>query len=158
MATDVVLSAELGTFTVSIEGDRLRVVETGEEFSVSEIPPDRFSVAGEAGKWTMAAARLGESVWIGVDGHTLEFKIGGTPAQAPGAHRDRDALTPPMPATVVRIHAHTGQRVDTGDTLIVLEAMKMELPIRAPRAGTVRAVHCAEGQLVQPGDALIDLE
>jgi biotin carboxyl carrier protein len=41
---------------------------------------------------------------------------------------------------------------------LVLEAMKMELPVRTPRAGVVQAVHCAQGELVQPGVALIDLE
>jgi 3-methylcrotonyl-CoA carboxylase alpha subunit len=39
----------------------------------------------------------------------------------------------------------------------VLEAMKMELPIRAPREGIIAAVHCEPGELVQPGVALVDL-
>jgi len=40
----------------------------------------------------------------------------------------------------------------------VLEAMKMELPLRAPQDGTIAAVHCSEGQLVQPGIVLIDFK
>ena len=44
------------------------------------------------------------------------------------------------------------------DVLIALEAMKMELPIRAPRDGVVKAVHCQPGELVQPGQVLLDLE
>ena len=48
--------------------------------------------------------------------------------------------------------------VTEGDTLIVLEAMKMELPIKAPRNGVVKAVHCAKGDLVQPGVNLLELE
>jgi 3-methylcrotonyl-CoA carboxylase alpha subunit len=63
-----------------------------------------------------------------------------------------------MAATVVRIAVTPGDRVEDGDVLIALEAMKMELPIRAPRAGIVRAVHCREGELVQPGQVLIDFE
>jgi 3-methylcrotonyl-CoA carboxylase alpha subunit len=47
--------------------------------------------------------------------------------------------------------------VKAGDTLVVLEAMKMELAIRAPRAGVIRAVHCQEGALVQPGTVLIEM-
>jgi 3-methylcrotonyl-CoA carboxylase alpha subunit len=64
----------------------------------------------------------------------------------------------PMPATVVSIDAAAGQTVSEGDTLIVLEAMKMELPIKSPRSGVIKAVHCAKGDLVQPGVSLIELE
>ena len=64
----------------------------------------------------------------------------------------------PMPATVVAINATPGQAVTEGETLIVLEAMKMELPIKAPRSGVVKAVHCAKGDLVQPGVNLLELE
>jgi 3-methylcrotonyl-CoA carboxylase alpha subunit len=64
----------------------------------------------------------------------------------------------PMPATVVAINTAVGQAVHEGDTVIVLEAMKMELPIRAPRTGVVKAVHCAQGDLVQPGVNLLEIE
>ena len=64
----------------------------------------------------------------------------------------------PMPATVVAIHAAPGQHVNEGDTLIVLEAMKMELAIKAPRSGVVKAVNCATGELVQPGVDLLELD
>ena len=64
----------------------------------------------------------------------------------------------PMPATVVSINASKGQSVNEGDTVIVLEAMKMELPIKAPRRGVVKAVHCAKGDLVQPGLVLLEIE
>jgi biotin carboxyl carrier protein len=40
----------------------------------------------------------------------------------------------------------------------MLEAMKMELPITAPRAGRVKSIHCREGELVQPGVPLLELE
>jgi 3-methylcrotonyl-CoA carboxylase alpha subunit len=63
-----------------------------------------------------------------------------------------------MPATVARIQAQVGQRVRRGDTLLVLEAMKMELPVRATADGTVTAITCAEGELVQPGVPLIEID
>ena len=71
---------------------------------------------------------------------------------------DGRGLASPMPATVVRVIAEPGLRVSRGDTLVVLEAMKMELSIRAPHDGLVQAVHCTEGQLVQPGVVLVDLD
>ncbi len=73
-----------------------------------------------------------------------------------GAHHE--SLMAPMPATVVRIQASVGQPVTRGETLLVLEAMKMELPVRATSDGTVTAINCSEGELVQPGVALIDID
>jgi 3-methylcrotonyl-CoA carboxylase alpha subunit len=66
-------------------------------------------------------------------------------------------LMAPMPATVVRIETEIGKQVARGDTLLILEAMKMELPVRATSAGIVRAINCAEGDLVQPGVVLIEM-
>ena len=72
-----------------------------------------------------------------------------------GAHQQ---LTSPMPATVIKVLVAPGQAVRHGDTLVIVEAMKMELPIRAPGDGTVKAVNCREGELVQPDRALVELE
>lgn len=66
-------------------------------------------------------------------------------------------LTAPMPATVVKVLVAMGATIRRGEPLLVLEAMKMELIIRAPRDGVVTAVHCREGDLVQPERVLIDL-
>jgi 3-methylcrotonyl-CoA carboxylase alpha subunit len=158
MARTLVLSSEFGEFNVVIETDRVRLTDANESFVVHEQPADRFSVVSDTTRWTMAAAQSGDSVWIAVDGYALQFTIDNTSKEVRGSLRDRDALTPPMPATVVRVQVKAGQQVEQGDTLLVLEAMKMELPIRAPRAGTVKTIRCAEGQLVQPGDALVDFD
>ncbi len=62
-----------------------------------------------------------------------------------------------MPATVTQVHVSPGQPVKAGDVLITLEAMKMELPIRATVDATVAAVHCRTGEMVQPGSPLVEL-
>ena len=49
-----------------------------------------------------------------------------------------------MPATIVKVLATPGQAVKAGDTLVIVEAMKMELPVRAPSDAVVKAVHCRE--------------
>jgi biotin carboxyl carrier protein len=63
-----------------------------------------------------------------------------------------------MPATVLSILAPVGQTVRSGDVVLMLEAMKMELAVRAPRGGVVTAVHCRTGELVQPGVTLVEIE
>ena len=100
----------------------------------------------------------GDEVWVTVDGEVFVFQVTHGTRRSQAATSAQDAFSPPMAATVVRIAVKPGDRVEDGDVLIALEAMKMELPIRAPRAGVVRAVHCREGELVQPGQVLIDLE
>ncbi len=69
-----------------------------------------------------------------------------------------EALTAPMPAKIVKVAVAPGAAVKKGDTLIVLEAMKMEMPVRASGNAIVKAVHCREGELVQPETVLIELE
>ncbi len=71
---------------------------------------------------------------------------------------EQDALTAPMPATVLAIHVAPGQEVERNEVVMVLEAMKMELPIRSPRDGVVKAIGCQVGELVQPGATLLELD
>jgi biotin carboxyl carrier protein len=68
------------------------------------------------------------------------------------------SLTAPMPATVIKVLVTTGQAVKAGDTLVIVEAMKMELPVRAPADASVKAVRCREGEIVQADQTLVELE
>ena len=63
-----------------------------------------------------------------------------------------------MPATVRAVLVSVGDQVTEGQTLVVLEAMKMELPLRAPKTGRVAQVRCAPGELVQPGAPLVEMQ
>ncbi len=66
-------------------------------------------------------------------------------------------LTAPMPGRIVHLHVKKGERVKHGDTLLVLEAMKMEHSILAPRDGIVEAIDFAVGDLVEEGVELLAL-
>jgi acetyl-CoA carboxylase biotin carboxyl carrier protein len=61
-------------------------------------------------------------------------------------------------AMVWKIEVKAGQQVSAGDTLIVLEAMKMEIPVTAPRGGVVAAILVSEKQMVAEGEALALLD
>jgi biotin carboxyl carrier protein len=67
-------------------------------------------------------------------------------------------LTAPMPATVLKVLVAPGAHVKKGEPVIVLEAMKMEWPIRALADGVLKTVHCHEGELVQADQALVEME
>ena len=60
--------------------------------------------------------------------------------------------------TVVKIARKPGDAVQPGDVVIVLESMKMEMPVEATEVGTVREVRCKEGQSVSEGDVLAVIE
>ena len=55
---------------------------------------------------------------------------------------------------VFQVTARAGDSVAAGDPVIVLESMKMEIPVEAPRAGTVKEIRVAEGQTVQEGETI----
>jgi biotin carboxyl carrier protein len=125
--------------------------------TVTPIGAGIYRVTDGQRHWTVAVAGPPDNRWVWIDGQVLHL---GVPQRTPGARgRSGDqSLSSPMPATVVRSNVSVGDQVVRGDTLLILEAMKMEVPIRAPRDGTVKAVHCEPGELVQPGVNLIELD
>ena len=60
--------------------------------------------------------------------------------------------------TVWKVECEVGQEVDEGDTLVILESMKMEMPVEAEDGGKVASIECQEGQSVSEGDTLVVLE
>ncbi len=97
----------------------------------------------------------GDTTGVFQDGFVYEV-LAPAGARRRGAH-PVGSLTAPMPATVIEIKVAAGDLVTHGDILVVLEAMKMELPVRAPGDGRVTAIHCRPGDLVQPDTSLLDL-
>ena len=60
--------------------------------------------------------------------------------------------------TVWKIECEVGQKIEEGDTVVILESMKMEMPVEAEDDGTVKEIVCEEGQSVSEGDTLVVLE
>jgi biotin carboxyl carrier protein len=126
-------------------------------FTVVPIGDGVYRVSDVSRSWVVAVAGPPDNRWVWVGGQVARLD----PPAAPGRARGRSAsheLAAPMPATVIRVMVEPGATVARGDTLLMLEAMKMELPVRAPRDGVVRAVLCRVGELVQPGVNLLELE
>jgi len=78
------------------------------------------------------------------------------PKRGSGGHAT--SVTAPMPAAVVRVNTTVNARVRKGEVLVVLDAMKMEMPVRADADAVVKAVHCRAGDVVQADTVLIELD
>jgi acetyl-CoA/propionyl-CoA carboxylase, biotin carboxylase, biotin carboxyl carrier protein len=158
-------------FTGSSLQVHTRWIET--EFA-GDIPP----YAGTPGDGTERAER--ERVTVEVGGKRLEVTLpagfqaagGGTMTSAPGAGPARrgarrgrgggaapsgNALVSPMQGTIVKIVAAEGQQVSAGDTIVLLEAMKMEQPLTAHKDGTVRGLTVQVGETVSAGAVICEL-
>ena len=123
-----------------------------------------------------ATAPFDQLEWMIVDGRPLELvferdlrwvRCGN--ALLPLEIRDAEAavarpisgdgrVKAPIPGQIVRVFVEPGQRVEPGQPLLVLEAMKMENEIPAPRVGTVAALNVVPGQGVALGELLLEIE
>jgi 3-methylcrotonyl-CoA carboxylase alpha subunit len=138
-------------------GDKTVVVNDA-DFVVEALGEGRYIVHDHARRWRVVVAGPPDDRWVFVAGRSERVEL-----VAPGRSRARSRarahdMTAPMPATVTSVLVEPGAAVEKGETVLMLEAMKMELPIRAARSGVVRAVLCRPGELVQPGTALVELE
>lgn len=79
------------------------------------------------------------------------------PAAAPVSAASGDAMTAPMPGTILRLLVNIGDEVKENQPLMILEAMKMENEVVANHAGKVAGMHVNQGQVVNAGDALITI-
>jgi biotin carboxyl carrier protein len=156
-----------GTFSVRFGDKTHRVTITaGGEAQVDDGAPLLVSAEGEdvvtvrAGDKTqrVVVSAAGDRRHVFVDGEIYDLTVGAEAAGRPRAARaGADHLEAPMPAKVTAVLVEAGQQVRKGDVLLKLEAMKMEMAVRAPRDGTVTSIACRVGELVQPGVGLLEL-
>ena len=153
MGRILILRDSRGEYRVTI-GEKGRVSIDGVTMTATVSTRGEVRVGETGHAWVSSS---GDIRWVFLDGEVFEIEV------QPEGRRRRAAVghgshTAPQPATGVRVEVSPGAAVRRGDTLIILEAMKMELPIRASADGIVKGVHCKPGDLVQPGIALIDME
>jgi biotin carboxyl carrier protein len=146
-----------GVHAVELAGaDEVRI--EGRRYRLERLDPHRVAVYGDDGSRAIVShAGTAVAPWVFAAGRPWRFDVAAAGARARAAGPADQDMTAPMPATVVTIAAPPGTRVSAGDPVVVLEAMKMELVIRAPRDGEVAAVHCSVGELVPPGTRLAEL-
>ena len=165
----------MGRFAVKLDGkERIVELEDGAKPRVDGVEIDVDVVAAEPGSWilrrgseqTMAIVdRANGKLTVeirrpGADPLVLATEVAdarrakiAAPVRGPG-DATPVTLRSPIPGRVVKLLVKPGDAVTAGQTLVVLEAMKMENELRAPRAGRVADVRCAAGAAVEAGQDL----
>jgi 3-methylcrotonyl-CoA carboxylase alpha subunit len=121
-------------------------------------PRGRLDLERDGRRLSAYVARSGQRRYVGLAGETWTFQ---PPEPRRGGHEGRSdggSLTATMPGRVLDVLVAEGDSVQKGDTLVLLEAMKMELRIQAPALGQVTRVLCAAGQVVERGQLLVELQ
>src|ERR1700690_3137394 len=97
--------------------------------------------------------------WVTLNGRTFILtKSANAKPRIGTGHDHASELVAPMPGQVRSINVKEGDTVNQGQTLLVLEAMKMEIRIQAPRNGRIKALHVKQGQTVEREQVLIEME
>lgn len=164
-------------YVVEVNGERIALaleeggVRIGAEFlhahlaDVEGTPVQLVRLDGEVHRVTVrrGGSRGAYTLWI--DGYRYQVEaldertraIRDLTASTAGPAGPRP-LVAPMPGMIVRVHVREGDRVEAGQGLIAMEAMKMENELRSPSIGVVRRVHVEQGQAVDKGAMLVELE
>jgi 3-methylcrotonyl-CoA carboxylase alpha subunit len=103
-------------------------------------------------------ARSGQRRYVGLSGDTWVLQPPEPRRGSREGRSDGGSLTATMPGRVLDVLVAEGDSVQKGDTLVLLEAMKMELRVQAPSDGQVARVLCAAGQVVERGQLLVEFE
>jgi acetyl-CoA/propionyl-CoA carboxylase, biotin carboxylase, biotin carboxyl carrier protein len=128
------------------------------EAAETEEPEERQKVTVEVGGRRIEVvlpAGLGGLAATGGGGAKKPKRSGGKKA---GAAASGDSVTSPMQGTIVKVVVEEGQEVSEGDAIVVIEAMKMEQPLKAHKSGTVTSLQAEVGQTVTNGAVICELK
>ena len=125
--------------------------------SVRCLSPGTFLFEEDARRSVFHCVRAGEVVWVHWDGRAHEIRDQRESTRA--AHKAATgSLEAPMPGKVIKLSAAVGQEVKKGQEILVVEAMKMENQIRAPKDGRLTRFAVQVGDMVGPGLVLAEIE
>lgn len=146
------------TFETIKQGNRVRVkVDNREPVELTIVEQSADLTIAKLGNRLLrfAAHQKGDQRQLWLNGQTHHYERVQT--RATGAAAAAGSLSASIPAVVTDVLVAVGEAVTAGQKLILLESMKMVIPIQAPADGTVSAIHCAAGESVQPSVPLVEV-
>ena len=152
---------------ISLEQKDRKVIATLDgrrlELDVQNVSPHAVSLLAN-GKCHLAhVARRGNEILVAIGNHQFRLEepdedVTLSRLQPTGSEKTDGMIKAPMPGLVIKVNVTEGSRVDAGDGLVVVEAMKMEHEMRAAFPATVEKVHVKAGQQVDAFQPLIELK
>tara|TARA_Y100000766_G_C18659296_1_gene484331 strand:- start:48 stop:542 length:495 start_codon:yes stop_codon:yes gene_type:complete len=137
-----------------------KVILNAEEY---ELPKTKYSINKKIIKITQGGQKIivnvvrdKDTFWVHIDGKVLTFNSADSRKSATKV--TEGSLQAPMPGTILDVQVTVGQEIEEGQSLLIMEAMKMEHKITAPFSGTVEKVNCNIEQKVDRGFILIELK
>ncbi len=147
--------------TIERKGEDFQATVQGEQYALELLDsrPGQLSLRLDGRPMTLYWAEQNGERWVSVDGCTYKLeRPSRKSARGHGEAGGGASVRAPMPAQVRAVQAAEGDTVAKGDTLLLLEAMKMEIRVKAPSAGQVRRVLVQEGQAVEKEQILVEIQ
>ena len=155
---EVEITKENGTVFASVDGRQYEL-----ESSESEPGVYLFKHDGRVYEATVSPQKLGDPTHVRIGINEFDIRVI-DPKRLRGSGLGQDhgdgivEIRTAMPGKVVRVLVEPGVRVEAGDGIIVVEAMKMQNELKAPKSGTIKEVRVMEGAAVSSGDILVTVE
>ncbi|MDP3293907.1 MAG: biotin/lipoyl-containing protein [Nevskia sp.] len=130
-------------------GMRLLVGERSFDCALETLGDGRYRLRAGDVRRDVLLAQQGDQLWVHVDGRTHAIqRINPLDALAAGGRGGADSTLAPMPGTILTVQVKPGDAVKSGQILLTMESMKLEVTITAPHDGEIAEVLCAPGQSV----------
>lgn len=133
------------------------------EAEIRAVAPDEIAVLTGGRRRKVFIARRGDLTFVSVDGRTYTLETSRPDSGRSSVGEDPETggilhVKAPMPGKVIQVGVAEGDDVRKNQTLVIVEAMKMENEIKSAAAGVVKKIHCCVGDLVDSRKPLIEVE
>lgn len=112
----------------------------------------------EGKKLTGKVLKIKDTLWVSLNGEVFTYKPEFRNKKSHGTHIVTGSILAPMPGKIIKINTSIGQSVEVDQTLIVMEAMKMEYSLKSNKAGKVKSISCKVSDQVRLGQILIEID
>jgi 3-methylcrotonyl-CoA carboxylase alpha subunit len=152
------LGSEVREFTLDKKYNHFTAIAASESLDFSLLYKDKEAVRLDCGDRVVSLSFFHHDnlISIAADGARYDFGLLTEVAEA-GEGDGADLIVSPVPGLVRKISMAAGQNVRRGETVIIVEAMKMEFSLKADRDGLIREIHVSEGQQIAEGTQLVTI-
>ncbi len=146
-------ATDAGEISLFLDGQQM-------DLTARQVGQNQLHVSFEGTAANLFVSRTPDGSWIWINGRPRFVQDADLAPRrrARGPEETPAEVTPPTPASVVRVLVEPGQEIEKGQGCVVVSAMKMEITLTAPYGGTVKAVNTTAGAQVSPGEILVEIE